>query len=165
MSVSLSSGQKSQVGGFSLWWHRLAYHHKWAESLLYVMFFSGLLLWDTVNVAWQLERWSLLVHMLVGATLFTLIVGAFWGAHRRLITSSNKPFLRQTGTAIEWLLITCSLSGFYLFFYGTPGNPLGVFIQDVHFYSSWLLAPLVFRHAMRWSVLNLSKYVNTFLNR
>ncbi len=80
------------------------------------VFFSGLLLWDTVGVGWQLERWTLLVHMVVGATLFTVIVGAFWAAHRRLITSSNKPFLRQTGTAIEWLLIACCLSGFYLFF-------------------------------------------------
>jgi len=158
MSVSLSSDQKPVAGGFSLWWQRLAYHHKWAESLLYVMFFSGLLLWDTVGVGWQLERWTLLVHMVVGATLFTVIVGAFWAAHRRLITSSNKPFLRQTGTAIEWLLIACCLSGFYLFFYGNPGNTLGAFIQDVHFYSSWLLAPLVFRHAMRWSVLNLNKF-------
>ena len=158
MSVSLVSEQKPVAGGFSQWWQRLAYHHKWAESLLYVMFFSGLLLWDAVAVSWQIERWTLLVHMLVGATLFTVIVGAFWGAHRRLITSSNKSFLRQTGTVIEWLLIVCSLSGFYLFFYGKPGNTLGVIIQDVHFYSSWLLAPLVFRHAMRWSVLNLNKF-------
>ncbi|WP_299013818.1 hypothetical protein [uncultured Photobacterium sp.] len=160
MSVSLSSVKKPLGGRFSQWWHRLAYRHKWAESLLYLMFFSGLLLWDTVSVSWKIERWTLLVHMLVGATLFTVIVGAFWGAHRRLITSSKKSFLRQTGTAIEWLLMACCLSGFYLFFYGTPGNPLGEAIQDVHFYSSWLLAPLVFRHAMRWSVLNIKKFFN-----
>ncbi|MGF1872061.1 hypothetical protein [Photobacterium indicum] len=159
MSISVMSDHKPAISRLSQWWQHLAYHHKWAESLLYLMFFSGLLLWDTINTSWQVERWTLLFHMLVGVTLFSIVVGAFWAAHRRLIQSSKKPFLRQTGTAIEWLLIACSLSGFYLFFYGTPGNILGVIIQNVHFYSSWLLAPLVFRHAMRWSVMNVKKYL------
>ncbi|KXI23073.1 hypothetical protein [Photobacterium sanguinicancri] len=158
MAAHSVSEQLPKSGWFNQWWLSLAYHHKWAESLLYMMFFSGILLWDRVGVMWQVERWLLLAHMLVGATLFSLIVGAFWGAHRRLIVKSNKPFLRQTGTLIEWLLIACSLSGFYLIFYGNTGNTLGVVMQNIHFYSSWLLAPLVFRHAMRWSVLNLSKF-------
>ncbi|MGF1725328.1 hypothetical protein [Photobacterium nomapromontoriensis] len=157
MAAQSVSEQLSKSGWFNQWWLRLAYHHKWAEFLLYIMFVSGVLLWEQVGIVWHIERWLLLAHMLAGATLFSLIVGAFWGAHRRLIVNSNKPFLRQTGTVIEWLLIACSLSGFYLFFYGNPGNTLGVVIQNIHFYSSWLLAPLVFRHAMRWSVLNLSK--------
>jgi len=121
------------------------------------MFFSGLLLWNQLDVNWPIERWALVVHMVVGISLFSLIVGAFWMSHRKLILSSKKNFLRQTGTIIEWLLIACSISGFYLFFYGVPGNYLGNFIADVHFYSSWLLVPLVFRHALRWSVLNIMK--------
>lgn len=140
---------------FRQWWNKLAYHHKWAESLLYLMFITGVLLWSRVEISWQMERVVLLVHMLIGISLFSIIVGAFWISHRRLMVSSDKPFLRKTGKLVEWLLIICSISGFYLFFYGSPGNSLGVLIQDIHFYSSWLLVPLVFRHAMRWSVLKI----------
>lgn len=122
---------------------------------MYFMFVSGVLLWDRLSVDWQAQRWILLAHMMIGVSLFSVIVGAFWSSHRRLIQRSNKTFLRHTGTLIEWLLFICSLSGFYLFFYGNTGNVLGHLIQDVHFYSSWVLAPLVFRHALRWSILKL----------
>jgi len=121
------------------------------------MFVTGLLLWDRINISWQLERFALLTHMMIGISLFSLVVGAFWSSHRNLLQKSNKRFLKQTGTVIEWLLLVCSLTGFYLFFYGNTGNTLGILIQDIHFYSSWILVPLVFRHALRWSVINFKK--------
>lgn len=141
----------------STWWQQLAYRHKPAEFLLYFMFVSGVLLWDKIALTWQLSRWLLPLHMIIGVTLFSIIVGAFWSSHRKLITKSKKAFLRQTGTLIEWLLVVCTLSGFYLFFYGNTGNSISQLIQDLHFYSSWLLAPIVFRHALRWSILNFRK--------
>lgn len=139
------------------WWRKQAYRHKWAEFLIYFMFVSGLGLWDSLAINWQIERWLLLSHMLIGATLFSLIVGIFWSSHRNLLLNSKKSFLRQTGSLIECLLFVCAATGFYLFFYGNIGNSLGQLIQDVHFYSSWLLAPLVFRHALRWSILKFKK--------
>lgn len=141
----------------STWWKQLAYRHKSAEFLLYFMFVSGVLLWDKIALNWQISRWLLPLHMIIGVTLFSIIVGAFWSSHRKLITKSKKAFLRQTGTLIEWLLVVCTLSGFYLFFYGNTGNSISQLIQDLHFYSSWLLAPIVFRHALRWSILNFRK--------
>ena len=141
----------------SSWWQQLAYRHKSAEFLLYLMFVSGVLLWDKIALSWQISRWLLPLHMIIGVTLFSIIVGAFWSSHRKLITKSKKTFLRQTGTLIEWLLVVCTLSGFYLFFYGNTGNNISQLIQDLHFYSSWLLAPVVFRHALRWSILNFRK--------
>jgi hypothetical protein len=141
----------------STWWKQLAYRHKSAEFLLYLMFISGVLLWDRIELSWQISRWLLPAHMLIGATLFSIIVGAFWSSHRKLLVRSKKSFLRQTGTAVEWLLVVCTLSGFYLFFYGNTGSDIGQLLQDIHFYSSWLLAPLVFRHALRWSILNFKK--------
>ncbi len=140
-------------------WFGLAFRHTQAEKLMYVMFISGLFLWEPLQLAWSLDRWLLLMHMLVGASVFTLVVGAFWSSHRRLIVNAKRPFLRQTGTVIEWLLLLCTLSGFYLFFFGVTGNNLSLVIQDVHFYSSMVLAPLVFRHAFRWSVLNIKQIV------
>ncbi len=141
------------------WWQQLAYHHKWAEFFMYFMFISGLLLWNIISVSWQLERLMLLSHMLVGATLFTLIVGLFWSSHRRLLQTSQKNFLRKTGWVIEWLLIICTLSGFYIFLWGNTGNNVSQTIQNIHFYSSWILAPLVFRHAFRFSILKLKQFI------
>ena len=139
-------------------WKGLAYRHKWTEIFLYAMFFSGLLIWPFVEVIWQVKSLMLAIHMLVGISFFLIIVTAFWTAHRTLLKASKKRFLRVTGNVIEILLVLCSISGIYLFFYGNPGNELGFFIQNVHFYSSWLLTPLVFSHALRWSVLNLMRY-------
>lgn len=148
-----------QVGPSVLcnWWRRLAYKHKIAEFLMYFMFVSGVLLWDVFSINWQVEKFLLLAHMLVGATFFTAIVGTFWSSHRQLITTSSNAFLRQTGIFIEWLLATCTITGFYTFFFGNTGNTFSAFIENIHFYSSWILVPLLFRHAMRWSIINIRK--------
>jgi len=143
---------------FHSWWQQLAYRHKSAEFLMYFMFVSGVLLWDRISIIWQLERVMLLSHMIIGATLFTIVVGAFWSSHRNLLNKSKKPFLKQTGLIIEWLLATCTLTGFYVFLIGNTGNSFSVFIANIHFYSSWILVPLVFRHAMRWSIILSIRY-------
>ena len=157
INVDNSTVINSPTAMIAAWWKQLAYRHKSTEFLLYLMFVSGVLLWDKIALSWQISRWLLPLHMIIGVTLFSIIVGAFWSSHRKLITKSKKAFLRQTGTLIEWLLVVCTLSGFYLFFYGNTGNSISQLIQDLHFYSSWLLAPVVFRHALRWSILNFRK--------
>jgi len=157
MTVTSINSQPPLSNAISICWKKLAYRHKTAEFLMYFMFVTGLLLWDRINISWQLERFALLTHMMIGISLFSLVVGAFWSSHRNLLQKSNKRFLKQTGTVIEWLLLVCSLTGFYLFFYGNTGNTLGILIQDIHFYSSWILVPLVFRHALRWSIINFKK--------
>ncbi len=147
----------SLQNNISVFWHRLAYKHKAAETTLYLMFLSGFLLWDFIEASWQVERVMLIAHLLAGLTVFPLIVGPFWTSHRNLLNRSKKPFLRITGQMTEWLLIVCTLTGVYLMFYGNPGNLIGQINQDVHFYSSILLTPIVFRHAMRWTVLKVFK--------
>lgn len=146
------------------WWQKQAYRHKGAEVLLYTMFISGLLLWSRLPVPWGLERWGLLVHMLLGISVFLVVITVFWSSHRRLVVRSKNSFLRTSGRLIEVLLLLCCLSGFYLFFLGNSGALLNQLISDLHFYSSILLAPLVFRHAMRWSVINLKRIVSNRLS-
>ncbi|WP_298439165.1 hypothetical protein [uncultured Ferrimonas sp.] len=143
------------------WWDRLAFHHQTAEWLLYLMFVSGVVLWQPLSLPWQAQNLLLLLHMVLGATVFTVVMGGFWLSHRRLLTQSDKPFLRHTGRISEWLLLLCCGSGFVLFFYGVPGDALGNLMQDIHFYSSWLLVPLVLRHALRWTVLRLLRPSST----
>lgn len=165
LSSSLSPSAQSEKSFFNTlimrwdqfyaYWEKQAYRHKSAEKLMYLMFVSGFLLWDQLAVSWMIERWLLLAHMMVGISVFLWVVGVFWSAHRRLLLRSKKAFLRITGRMTEGLLVLCISSGIYLFFYGVTGNELSLLIQDVHFYSSVVLTPLVFRHAFRWSVLNL----------
>ena len=143
-----------------LWWSKLAYRHKMAEFLMYFMFVSGLLLWERLSLDWHIGRWLLLSHMFVGATIFTLVVGVFWSSPRQLFTKSNKHFLKLTGRLVEVLLFACVLSGFYLLIFGNTGNQLCLVIEQIHFYSSWLLAPLVARHALRWSIINVKRFVS-----
>lgn len=152
-SEIVTSAQPSITFRLQAYYKRLAFHHKKAEFVLYLMFISGLLLWPMINIVWQVERIVLLMHMLAGLTLFPIFVGSFWLSHRRLLKSNQKNFLRKTGTIIEYLLIACTLSGIYLTFWGNTGNNFSILIQDIHFYSSWLLAPLVLAHAWRWTVL------------
>ena len=157
--LSANQGLKKQLHDWNgkriVWQTSLAYRHKQAEHLMYAMFVSGLLLWPALNIEWSLTRWALALHMLVGVTVFPLVAGCFWWFHRRLLSRSSKPFLKMTGRVIELLLVLCSLTGGYLWYVGATGDALSLWIQDIHFYSSCLLAPLVFRHAFRWSVLNV----------
>ena len=152
MSATLSTPQVAISARLYNAYKRLAYHHKKAEFVLYLMFLSGILLWPMISIPWQIERIVLLMHMLAGLTFFPVFVGTFWLSHRRLLKGNKKVFLRQTGTLIEYLLIACTISGIYLTFWGNTGNDFSIFIQDIHFYSSWLLAPLVLKHAWRWTI-------------
>jgi len=147
------------------WWKTRAYKNKGAESILYLMFFSGLLVWTWLDASWQIQRTMLFVHIAFGLFIFPFTVVPFWLSHRNLIKRSRKVFLKRSGTVLDYLLATCSLSGVYLFFWGAPGNDFGWLIQNIHFYTSWLLVPLIFAHALRWSVLNLRQYLRQYLRK
>ena len=134
-------------------WQWLAYHHQAAEGSLYLMFFSGLLLWEPLTPLWSLARWNLFLHVMLSLTLFPLLFGAFWLSHRALLNRSNKPFLRITGRTIEALLLVCLASGLLLVLHGTPGDAMGSFASWAHWLSALALTPLVLRHAWRWTIL------------
>jgi len=140
------------------WWTSQAYRHKWAESTLYGLFFSGLLVWDWLGVDWHVLRAMLFLHIITGLFLFPVTVLPFWLSHRSLLAKTGKKTFIRTGRVIELLLATCALTGGYLILWGAPGDTLGWLMQNLHFYSSWLLAPVIFYHAFRWSVLNLKRY-------
>lgn len=144
-------------GTIRRFWHWLAWHHQVAEVLLYLMFFSGLMLWEPLTPHWSVARWNLLLHVLLSLSLFPLWFGAFWLSHRSLLLQSQKPFLRSTGRIIELLLLLCVSSGLFLVLHGTPGDQLGKTASWLHWASALSLAPLVLRHAWRWSVLRLRR--------
>jgi len=130
----------------------LAYRHKISEFFLYVLFLSGLFLWDVVDVSWPVFRWSLFSHSIIGL-LFPVTVGLFWYTHRKLWVKSRKPVLKITGRVIEWSLSLCALSGFFLFIVGANGSSTGDVVSYIHLVSGLFLTPIIFYHALKWSVL------------
>ncbi len=135
----------------------LTYHHRMAEWMLLLLFFTGLVLWDRIPMVWPVFRWSLIIHVAAGLIIFPLTTGLFWVSHRRLLKSSKKPFLRITGQLLDWLLSVCFLSGLILAFWGATGNTLSTWVSDIHWVSGLLMGPMMVRHAWRFSVLRFFK--------
>ncbi|WP_207802513.1 hypothetical protein [Motiliproteus coralliicola] len=143
------------------YWLKLAYHHRLAESTLYLLFATGLPLWNIFSLPWVGERTLLFVHVLAGLILFPLAVVPFWLSHRRLLGTANgnprhnprKKKLRKTGQVIEILLLLSTLSGVYLLLLGNRGEWLGWVNHYTHLITAIPIALLLFVHALRWSVL------------
>ena len=136
---------------------RLAYENKVAEWVAITLFFSGLLLWDAIPVDWAIARWSLIFHLLVGLVVFPLTTGLFWVAHRRLMLTSNKAFLRKTGSFLDVIIGGCFVSGLVLTFLGETGNLASSLTADAHWLSGLILGPVMLVHAWRYSVLRFNK--------
>lgn len=134
-----------------------AYHHAAAEWVVLLLFFSGLLLWERLPVAWPVFRWSLILHLFVGLIVFPLTTGLFWWSHRKLFKSSCKRFLRITGELLDWLLLLCFGTGFILAFWGATGSEMSHWLSDIHWITGLLMGPLMVRHAWRYTVLRLFK--------
>ena len=136
---------------------RLTYQNKTAEWVAIALFFSGLLLWEAIPVDWAIARWSLIFHLLAGLIIFPLTTGLFWVAHRRLMLTSNKVFLRKTGSFLDVTIGTCFVSGLVLTFLGETGNLPSSLTADAHWLSGLILGPLMLVHAWRYSVLRFKK--------
>lgn len=134
---------------------RRTYQNKSAEWVAIALFVSGLLLWDAIPVDWAIARWSLILHLLTGLIVFPLTIGLFWVAHRRLMLTSNKGFLRKTGTFLDIIIGTCFVTGLALTFLGETGNLPSRLTADTHWLSGLILGPVMLVHAWRYSVLRL----------
>lgn len=134
-------------------WQQLGYRNTLAEWSLYILFFSGILLWDIFTLPWQGVRWLLISHLLLSIIIFPIYVLPFWLSHRRLLKKSNKRLLNITGQFLDILLSVCVLSGVYLLIQGNRGDELGYLIFLAHLISAIILLPILMRHSYKWSVL------------
>jgi len=141
---------------------RVSYRHKRAEWVLWLLLLSGVLLWNRLDIVWPLFRSGLFVHWLLGVVVFPITVGLFWWGHRGLFLHSQRARLKQTGRVIEGALITCYLSGLFLAFYGTTGNPLSGVVNYLHWASGLMLAPLVMYHGWRFTVVRWPQIKSLF---
>ncbi|MEH6648616.1 MAG: hypothetical protein V7707_01175 [Motiliproteus sp.] len=152
-TVNAPDRATSQPPVLQRYWGSLAYHHRLAEAALYLLFVTGLPLWNIFTLPWQGTRALLFAHVVAGLLLFPLSALPFWLSHRRLLQNSHKPKLKKTGQLIEWLLIFSALSGVYLLLLGNRGEWLGVFNHYIHLITAIPFAILLLIHAWRWSVL------------
>lgn len=130
----------------------LAYKNQSAELVSICLFISGVLLWEAIPLEWDIVRWSLLLHLLVGLILFPLTTGLFWMVHRRLMISSTKPRLRTTGRILDICIAGCFVSGLLLVFLGDTGSLAASLTSDTHWLSGLILGPLMLIHAWHYSV-------------
>lgn len=135
------------------WWEGLSYRNRAAEWSLYLMFFTGILLWNQITLPWSLERLLLVTHIVSSVLLFPVFVLPFWLSHRRLLARSKKKLLKVTGQLIDYILLGCMASGLYLVLLGNRGDDLGWLAYIVHLVTALVLVPLLIRHAAKWSVL------------
>ncbi len=135
------------------WWQRQAYLNQAAEWSLYFMFASGLILWELFTLPWAFERLVLISHVIASLIIFPLMVLPFWLSHRRLLKKSQKRLLIITGQLLDLLLLACAASGLFLFLIGNRGDNLGYLAFLIHLISALILAPILMRHAAKWSVL------------
>ena len=151
---------KSMLAGY---WRKISYQSKPAEFLLYFLAISGVCLWEGFDLPWLFLRTSLAIHILVSLLLFPIFVLPFWLAHREILSSSTKPFLRRTGQLIEYCMVALFLSGLYLMFFGNTGNWVGEIAYWLHLLPAVPLIMLLAFHARRWSMWRNLTWLVAFL--
>jgi len=152
-ALPVASSKMTLYALASGWWRQLAYRNRSAEWSLYLMFVSGIVLWNQIVIPWPVERLFLVVHVLSSMLLFPLMVLPFWLSHRKLLRSSSKKLLRTTGLLLDYLLLGCALSGVFLIFVGNRGDNFAWLIYMAHLVSALIIFPMLMRHTVKWSVL------------
>ena len=140
-------------------WNRQAYRSKPAELVLYFLTISGMVLWSGFDLPWHLQRTTLTLHLVASLLLFPVLVLPFWLAHRSAHGHRGTLFLRRTGRVIDYALISLTLSGLYLVFFGNRGDLTGGIAYWAHLLPAVPVALLVVAHAMRWSMLKSLKWL------
>ncbi len=135
------------------WFKSLAYRNQAAEWSLYFMITSGLLLWEPLGLPWAITSLMLAVHLISSLILFPLLVLPFWLSHRALLKNSKKKMLVATGQLLDLILYASLMSGIFLFWVGNRGDQIGWWAYIIHLITALLLAPLLMKHAAKWSVL------------
>ena len=144
-------------------WQTVSYKSKPAEFMLYFLAVSGLCLWDGFDLPWLFQRTSLASHIIVSILLFPVFVVPFWLAHREILKTSRKAFLRWTGQVIDFCLFALLISGIYLLSIGNTGDWLGEMAYWLHLIPAVPLTFLLIFHARRWSMWRSLTWLIAFL--
>ena len=103
------------------------------------MFATGLLLWDVIDVEWEYFRMIQAIHVIGSIIVSILFVIPFVNKHVYAHTVTKK-VKSLDGWLLGAILLSLTISGFYLFLVGNRGGDLwGRYSFYVHLYGSFLL--------------------------
>lgn len=130
--------------------------YKLIEITTYIMFLTGFLLWEDLNIAWQTYKISQLTHILFSLSISILLLLPFIMSHtkkhKKTILKRKKTYKkrRQTflGILIGITLLILLVSGGYLLLVGNRGGDIyGIASNLLHFYLSFVFAFLIIYHS------------------
>ncbi len=123
----------------------------WIEVSIIVMFITGILQWDIINLQWEYFALLQAVHIISSIIVSVVLIIPFVNMHtykyRKNIVAKRRNSGNGMFLGITLLLIT--ISGFYLFFFGNRGgDEWGVYSFNIHLYGSFLLLFFLWYHSM-----------------
>lgn len=131
-------------------------NYKIIELATYIMFLSGFLLWEDLNITWQAYKLSQISHILLSLVITSLLLIPFvishTNKHKKTITKTKKSYRkrRQTflGILIGFSLLVLLSSGIYLLLIGNRGGDIyGIASNLIHFYLSFIFIFLIVYHS------------------
>ena len=131
-------------------------NYKFIELMTYVLFITGILLWDSLYISWFIFTISQLVHFIFSIVITVLILFPFIFSHikkhKDTIIYEKQSYKKRVQTILGILIATSLfilvVSGFYLFFIGNRGGDIyGLISNIVHFYFSFLFLFLIIWHS------------------
>ena len=128
--------------------HRLA---KPAETALYVLLATGLLLFQPFGLSWQIVRWALVAHIAAAIIFVPCLLLPFWATHRGSLKKAARRFHLWSGRILEIGLAVMFATGAWLLFVGWNGTSSGGVAHYTHLTLAVPLVLLVVAHAWRFS--------------
>jgi len=116
------------------------------KVLIIVMFLSGILQWDVIDMKWEYLTIISIIHAFTSILVSAILIIPFVNRHAYYYIVVKK-VNSLNGWLLGFILLLITLSGFYLFFIGnTGGDSIGNISFYIHLYGSFLLMILFFMH-------------------
>lgn len=114
----------------------------WIEISIIVMFITGILQWDVVDMEWEYFALIQAIHIISSIIVSVVLIIPFVNMHtykyRKNIVSKRRN--SGNGMLLGIVLLLVTISGFYLFFVGNRGgDDLGIYSFNIHLYGSFAL--------------------------
>lgn len=131
-------------------------NYKIIELSTYIMFITGFLLWEDLNISWQTYKLSQMSHILFSVIITCLLLVPFILSHakkhKKTIIKREKSYKKRRQTFLGFLLafslILLLLSGIYLLLVGNRGGDIyGIVSNFLHFYFAFLFIFLIITHS------------------
>lgn len=119
------------------------------KILVFIMFFTGIIQWKLLDIAWENFKILQPLHVIVSLIVTIFLVAPFIYGH-----INNFFFIKKVNSINGWLLLTLffllSISGLYLFLAGNRGGDIfGIISFYIHLYGSFVLIALFVYHILK----------------